>query len=579
MRDPAAKLLVATRRVAIVAGVFCAVLGGVLWFNSTRLQRDDEKFRLIEAERLAPLKAQLREDPTNAELKRQIRELDQQLRLEYFRRESLAARGGYVLLGGAVFFIAALHLGRHLRGAREPVLSAKPEDRHKSAAVAGSAVGGTLAVLIGMTAAMVGGHTRQWLPAVAEDPEPTPEIEDWWPEPEAWSANWPGFRGPDGSGVVEMPGLPESWDGESKENVLWKTGIPLPGENSPLVWEGMIFLTGATEDERAIYGIDAANGEIRWTSPVRTPQGSRGDPPEVMEETGFAAPTAVTDGRRVVAMFANGEIAGVSTDGSPLWARHLGAADNLYGHATSLAMWRNLVIVVYDRGRAEDGLSRILALDAASGETRWSTDRPVPASWVSPMVIEHEGQAQILTAADPWIIAYDPADGSELWKVEAMSGDVAPSPAYHDGVAYFSSDGSCLIAIRVDGRGDVSNSHVLWKRDEDDYPDICSLLCDGERIYTLVFGRLFAYDTKTGEALWEHDLEDDFQASPCLVNGQLWLLTMEGEMIIGEADADGFREVARHPLGEEIGASPAFAPGRIYLRGREHLYGIGSDED
>jgi outer membrane protein assembly factor BamB len=580
-RAPNTPLPVAARRVAVVAGVFCAVLAGLLWSNSVRLQRDDAKFRLVEAERLAPLKAELREDPTNAGLKETIRQLDQELRLEYFQRESFAARGGYVLLGGAVVFLASLHLARHLRGTRPPLLPPKPEDRHRSAVLAGGAVGGTLAVLAGMTTAMVGGHARQWLPPAPAEGAPAVEspAESWWPEPGAWTANWPRFRGPAGTGVAEVPDLPESWDGEAGTNVLWKTATPLPGESSPVAWDDRVFLTGATADERAIYGIDAASGSILWTAPVGTPQGSRAEPPEVLEETGFAAPTPVTDGRRVVAMFANGEIGGVTTDGEPLWARHLGAAKNPYGHATSLAMWRDLVIVVYDRGRAKDGLSRLFALDAATGETRWSADRPVAASWVTPLVIEHDGQAQVLTAADPWIIAYDPADGTELWKVKAMSGDVAPSPAYHDGVAYFSTDGSCLVAVKVDGRGDVTDSHVLWKRDEDDYPDTCSLLCDGPRLYTLVFGRLLAYDAKTGEPLWEQDLEADFQASPCLVNGRLWLLTMEGEMIIGEADNEGFKELARHPLGEEIGASPAFTPGRIHLRGREHLHAIGSDAD
>ncbi len=584
-------LLVATRRVAVVAGVFCAVLAGLLWFNGARIEHGDERIRLVEAEVLAPLKARLREDPGNAALKEEIRALDQQLRLEYFRREGFAGRGGYLLLGGAVLFIAALHLARHLRGDRPAGPAPGPMDRRRSAGRAGAAVGGSLALLVGMAATMVGGRTRQWWPPAAvtpagDDPAPSAQMagmgradEAWWPEPAAWAANWPRFRGPEGTGVAEIADLPPSWDGGSGDNVLWKTAIPLPGENSPVVWGERIFLTGASADERVIYGIDAASGAILWEAPVSTPQGSRGEPPQVMEETGFAAPTAVTDGRHVVAMFANGEIAGVGIDGEPLWARHLGAPDNPYGHATSLAMWRNLVIVVYDRGSAGDGKSRILALDVASGETRWSTDRPVSSSWVTPLVIEHAGQPQVLTAADPWIIAYDPADGAELWKLEAMSGDVAPSPAYHDGVAWFASDGSCLIAVDVAARGGVADHRVRWRRDEDDYPDVCSLLGDGQRVYTLVFGRLFAYDAATGKALWEHDLEDDFQASPSLVNGRLWLLTREGEMIVGEAGGDGFRELARHPLGEEIGASPAFGPGRVYLRGREHLYAMGSDGD
>ena len=166
-----------------------------------------------------------------------------------------------------------------------------------------------------------------------------------------------------------------------------------------------------------------------WKEPVNTPQGERAEPPEVMEDTGFAAPTAATDGRRVFAIFANGDIAGFTAEGKRLWARNLGTPENTYGHATSLTLWRNRVIVVFDQGEAKAGKSSIMALDATTGEPVWTTPRPVANSWVSPILISHQGREQIITSADPWVIAYDPATGKEpCGRPNACAGDVATSP-------------------------------------------------------------------------------------------------------------------------------------------------------
>lgn len=241
-------------------------------------------------------------------------------------------------------------------------------------------------------------------------------------------------------------------------------------------------------------------------------------------------------------------------------------------------MWRNRVIVVLDQGDAKDAKSKIMALNANTGETVWSTPRPVPDSWVSPILIKHQGREQIITSADPWVIAYDPATGRELWKADCMMGDVATSPVYANGLVYVASDQSCVAAIRPDGTGDVTASHVAWKNDKAGLPNICSMFCDGPRVYTLVFGVFHAFDALTGRYLWGHETKADFKASPTLVNGRIHLLTTEGVDIIGEAGADGFEETGRAVLGEATGTSPAFSPGRIYLRGKKHLFCIGKKD-
>jgi outer membrane protein assembly factor BamB len=193
-------------------------------------------------------------------------------------------------------------------------------------------------------------------------------------------------------------------------------------------------------------------------------------------------------------------------------------------------------------------------------------------------LIEVKGKPQIITSADPWVIAYEPATGKEVWRAKCMKGDVAPSPVYANDLLYVACDQTSIAAIRPDGTGDVTKTHIVWQQEDAGLPDTCSLLCDGPRLYTLVYGVFHAFDALTGEALWELDLEAKFQASPSIFNGRIQLLSDKGELISGEATNEGFKEISRNKLGESIGASPALAPGRIYLRGRKNLYCIGASD-
>jgi outer membrane protein assembly factor BamB len=576
-------------RIALIAGVFSLVLGGLLIANSFRLYRGpgNGKVRLVEASEILPLKAALREDPKNEPLKQQIRQLDQQLRQDYFRLEKLATRGGWSLMGGVVVFLTSLQLARQLKrpAIPIPIIPARREDPVQASALAAKAVTGTALGLAGLTLALVWGVGRQWQgdptiksaavakPAAAGSDDPA-----WFAPDEEIAKNWPRFRGPDGSGNTALTDLPETWDGPSGKNVLWKSEIELPGENSPVIWDNKVFLTGANEKRRELYCFDATTGALLWKEPVSTPQSERAEPPEVMEDTGFAAPTAATDGRRVFAIFANGDIAGFSTEGKRLWSRSLGTPENMYGHATSLTMWRNRVIVVFDQADAEAGKSKIMALDASTGTPIWTTPREVANSWVSPIIIKYQDREQIITSADPWVIAYDPATGKELWKAECMRGDVAPSPVFVNDLVYVACDQTCVAAIKPDGSGNVTETKIAWKNEDAGLPDMSSMFCDGPRVYTLVFGVFHAFDALTGEHLWEHDTGAKFQSSPSLIKGRIHLLASDGVMIIGEGSKEGFKETGRAALGEGAGASPSFAPGRIYLRGKKHLFCIGNKD-
>jgi outer membrane protein assembly factor BamB len=206
----------------------------------------------------------------------------------------------------------------------------------------------------------------------------------------------------------------------------------------------------------------------------------------------------------------------------------------------------------------------------------------VGVSWSTPTVIDVAGQKQLITCGNPWVIGYVPETGKELWRTDALEGGyyAIPSPVYAAGLVFTCTEGAVLSAIRPDGRGDVSHSHVLWTA-EDDLPDVCTPVSDGELLYVLCSdGRLTCYECLTGKRVWQQDLSAEdrtFQASPCLVGDRLYLLDNAGVTHIVAAGRTA-RMIGEAELGEPCpGASPAFAAGRIFIRAEKHLYCVAPD--
>lgn len=563
---------------AVAAAVFCAIVGVKLVANNAWSKTGG----LVHAEELSALKAQLTASPRDAALKEQIRALDYQLREEFFRRKVLSEQGAILLLGGVIVLVLSLRFAARCR--KSPPLPSGPVETtqlREGLAMRSRWAIATIAVVFGTAAlVLVTGSDPDVIPEALEAIEkapkevPKPPVKDTYPSPEEIRKNWPRFRGPGGLGISAYTNVPSSWNGKTGEGLLWKTEVPLPGKNSPVVWADRIFLTGADKQNRAVYCFDAASGKLLWQKPVNTAASSTEIPQEPMEDTGYAAPTAVTDGRRVYAMFANGDIAGLDFDGNEVWSTNLGVPVNVYGHAASLAMWQDLVIVQYDQGGAEDGKSRLLAIKGPTGKIAWEEYRQVPNSWSSPIVIQHGKEYQVITAADPWVMANDPSSGVLLWKANCLSGDIGPSPVYGGGLVFVTNAYAKTAAIRPDGFDDVTETHVAWTA-EDGLPDMCSPLCDGKRLYLLAEGLFTCYNAATGDKFYEQDLDDLYHASPTLVGDRIYLLNDNGVMIIIKA-SDKYEEVGRAELGEICHASPAFLDGRIYIRGEKHLFCIGA---
>ncbi len=550
---------------AIAGGVFSTVVLTLLIVNYVQIKVLDP----IRAERLELMKVKLIGQPASAELLPEIRQLDLDIRSDRIRRQIFSRRGGYLLLGGLIVLVAGLKWTAAVNKLlpMPEAVADKQALQEREAAMAKWAVAFGLG-LFGVAALFITLRPQIDLTGDAAKISPYPSMAD-------IGNNWAGFRGPGGSGISAYTNIPVKWDGKTGEGIIWKTKVPIGGHNSPVVWEGRVFVSGAKKSKRQVYCFDAVAGQLLWTGDVSGSVGSSASTVDVSEDTGFSASTVVTDGRRVYAIFANGDIASFDFDGNHVWTKNLGSPDSSYGYASSLAMYQNLVLIQYDQGMVEDTKSRMIGLDGFSGLVVWEVKRPVSSSWTSPIVAKVGDGHQLITRGEPWVIGYDPANGAEIWRAECDGTDVAPSPVYAGGLVFAVSPYNELTAVRADGLGDVTKTHIAWIAD-DGIPDICSPVSNGELVFLLTTsGTLTCYRCADGVKLWEEDLDTNFMASPSLVGNRMYMLSEKGVMFIAEVGAE-YKEVARCELGEKVQACPAFADGRIYIRGKKNLYCIGN---
>jgi outer membrane protein assembly factor BamB len=390
------------------------------------------------------------------------------------------------------------------------------------------------------------------------------------PSPAEFHANWPRFRGPDGNGVAAQDDAPLTCDVKTGANIGWAAAVPAAGYSSPVVWGDRVFLSGGDETQREVMCFDVASGKLLWQGAVPKTAGSPAEPPEVPEQCGMAAATVATDGRRVYAMFANGDLAAFNFDGSLVWSKFLAFPKNPYGHAASLLTWQDRVIVQFDQGETDDNLSKLYAFDGGTGAIVWQQARPVGASWATPITFEAGGASQIVTLAVPWVIAYSAKDGAEIWRADCLDGEVTPSPIFAGGTLFVVNPSNKLQAIRPDGHGDVTKTHLIWAA-EDNIPDVTSPVSNGELVFALDSGGILTcYDAKDGARQWSHDFSEECHASPSIVGSRLYIVTKKGTLAVVEA-AREFKELGRSALGEQVFASPAFALNKIFVRGIKHL--------
>ncbi len=372
------------------------------------------------------------------------------------------------------------------------------------------------------------------------------------------------FRGPLGNGVFPAKNIPTNWDVANGTNIIWKIKIPKKGYNSPIIWNNMIFLTGADAAERVLYCYNLNNGNLIWQHSASNIEGSPTTPPKTTDDTGLAAPSVTTDGNIVVAIFGTGDIVACDYSGNRLWAKNLGVPANHYGHSSSLIYWNGKVIIQYDSNKS----GRLLALKISDGTIAWDTRRSSHISWASPILAEINGKIQVITSTEPTVAGYDAETGTELWKNDCMMGEVGPSPAFGSGLVFATNEYATLAAINP------SNGSIVWQTNEY-MPEVASpVVYEGLLFIATTYGILASYDSQTGNKHWEMDFGEGFYSSPVIADGKLFATDMKGTVHIMKASSQS-ENIANISIGEKIMTTPSFSNNSMLIRSAENLYRIG----
>jgi outer membrane protein assembly factor BamB len=402
-----------------------------------------------------------------------------------------------------------------------------------------------------------------------------------------------------------------AWNGESGEGLLWKAAIPGLAHASPIVWGETVYVASAVSSrgdatfKHGLYGSGDASedtsahrwivlalhlrtGEVLWETTV-----TEGAPKEKRHiKATYANSTPATDGQRVVAFFGSQGLHALDMEGNPLWSRDLGRLDvgaydapsYEWGTASSPILWNGRVFVQCDT----QGESFLLALDAATGETLWRTERDELPSWGTPTLVPGAGERgpELVTNGSNFIRGYDPKSGAELWRLGGSSKITAPTPIFAgDRIVVASGRGPerPIFAVKAGQRGDLtlpegatSSDAILWsKRGRGPYMPTPILVED--RLYSLANqGILDAYDAATGEEIYRERIRHGgggFSASPVAAGGHLYLASEDGDVYV-IATGDTFEQVAANPMGERLMATPALSRGIVLIRGERSLFAV-----
>ena len=399
-------------------------------------------------------------------------------------------------------------------------------------------------------------------------------------------AQWPQFRGPDGNGVSTAAGVPVTWS--ETENVRWKTPIHGRAWSSPVVLGRQVWLTTATPDGKELYAIaiDKETGKILHDLKlfdVASPQFAH-------SFNTYASPTPVIEPGRIYVTFGSPGTAAIDTaTGKVLWERRDLECNHFRGAGSSPFVFQNLLLMHFDGSDVQ----YVVALDKRTGKTVWKTDRSVDfqdiqpngkpkadgdfrKAFATPQIVMAGGRPVMVSLGSMAAYGYDPLTGKELWRVvERANFSMSTRPVAADGLVYYPTgfNTAQIFAVRPDGSGDVTSTHVTWKapRGAPNKPSI--LLLDGLIYMVNDGGVLTCLDAKTGEEVWKNRLTDSYSASPIAAGGRIYFFSEDGRATVIEAGRE-FKKVAENMLSDGFMASPAVDGKALYLRTKSHLYRV-----
>jgi outer membrane protein assembly factor BamB len=553
------------KNISLISGLFTLFVAFTMIFSLIQLKT----IKPLDNPALIFVKEQYDKDPVNRDKAEQVRAMDLMARKAYFSSRWQVETGSYLLLAGAIVFIFC----QRIIAGNEKLVPAFPSEKPDNAFKKSKTryfliITSSSIVVIAIVSSFI---LRTSLPAplpfsVEPGQKATESVRQVVIEEDI--NNYPFFGGHGSRGIVKGSDYPTEWNGTEGKNIKWKIKIPGQGKSSPVIWGDRVYLTGAKGTSCEIYSIDKNSGKIIWTKTANKISGEPSAPPKTDADAGLAVSTIATDGTSICAIFSNGNLICLDKNGEQKWVKNIGVPENTYGYSSSLLIFQNILIVQFD----SDVKVSIIGLDLKTGNQIWETPRQGRPVWSSPVMAVFEGKTQIVVNGFPFVSGYDPLTGKELWSVNCMSGDVAPSVAVNNKFVFAVTDYAKLVAIKPG-----INASIVWE-DNSFTPDVSSPVAS-EKYLFLSTGNADAacYDAEKGDTIWwSHIFDNPFYASPVICDEKVWFLDRTGIMHIVKAESI-FNLVATSPLGENTDCTPAFSEKKIYIRGKENLYCISKN--
>ena len=438
----------------------------------------------------------------------------------------------------------------------------------------------------------------------------------------AASDSWAQWRGPLGTGEGPKADPPTKWS--ATENVKWKVKIPGRGTGSPVVWGDQIFIQtaiptgkkvanypsevpgailagqeqrperppgggqpgqgrrgggGGGRDEKpteehqfVIMSIDRKTGKTLWQQTARQEVPHEGH----HQDHTFSSASAVTDGEQVFAYFGSRGLYAYDMKGNLQWSKDFGdmRTRNGFGEGNSPGLYKDTIVINWDH----EGEDFIVALNKKTGQELWREARDEATSWSTPLIIEHDGKAQVIVAASKNVKSYDLKTGKVVWQCSGLTGNVIPTPIYHEGMVYVTSGfrGNALLAIKLGRSGNLDETDsIVWKHGKGTPYVPTPVLYDGKLFVTSHNNPIIScFDAKTGKPLFEEERLSGPQglyASLVAAKDKVYVVGRNGTTVVLK-NAPKFEVLATNELGEKVDTSPALVGKDLLIRGHEHLY-------